>query len=405
MADPAFRGFVETTFDALLIFEGCRRGLLPKISRRLQEFEKRALVVSGAIFVFDEEETGIKRWTDGLSWSPSRTLSNFLVYRELDKKPGSRKGVPKDEPGEDEDDFDGSGKSKHAHRLMGGLTSKADPVEEEEPIAGSSKDDRPGSARPQSARKRTLSEAAASLQLDRARERALVGSLTSSARFRPDGLVKKTISLNGLHLIGYYRIEDVTSGRLRTPSSLPEIASLQIFHKFLLPSLFRVPPIVEMGPDGTLQYKGESDTPLSPISASSQGFPTPGMSQASHPFFASFFLLPAYLLFSHAEPTRILFRRPLALLRPPPHPRQRLGLWSSSTGLSSPRRHRHFPPRQQSLRPLLDLHPLRFLANSKRLVPLSVDTQRSPAASAAATAVEVDVPDDWRGRQRGSVSG
>lgn len=79
MADPAFRGFVESTQDALLIFEGCRRDVLPKITRRLQEFEKRALVVSGAVFVFSEEETGIKRWTDGLSWSPSRTLGNFLV--------------------------------------------------------------------------------------------------------------------------------------------------------------------------------------------------------------------------------------------------------------------------------------------------------------------------------------
>ena len=46
MAEPAFDGFVESTLDALLIFEGCRRGALPKISRRLQEFEKRALVVS-----------------------------------------------------------------------------------------------------------------------------------------------------------------------------------------------------------------------------------------------------------------------------------------------------------------------------------------------------------------------
>lgn len=29
--------------------------------------------------VFDEGESGIKRWTDGLIWSPSRILSNFLV--------------------------------------------------------------------------------------------------------------------------------------------------------------------------------------------------------------------------------------------------------------------------------------------------------------------------------------
>ncbi|KPV77953.1 uncharacterized protein RHOBADRAFT_10281, partial [Rhodotorula graminis WP1] len=171
--DPAFRGFVESTFDALLIFEGCRRGFLPKITRRLQEFEKRQNVVSGAVFVFDEEETGIKRWTDGLSWSPSRTLGNFLVYRELDKKAQPPPG----------------------------------------PVASGS-GSRPGSS--SGPRRSSVSELAGAT-LDRVRERALVGSLTSSYRFRSDGLVKKTISLQGLHLIGYYRIDDVVSGRLRTP--------------------------------------------------------------------------------------------------------------------------------------------------------------------------------------------
>lgn len=58
-AEPAFHGFIENTFDALLLFEGCRRGDIPKITRRLQEFEKKAMVLSGAIFVFDEEETGV----------------------------------------------------------------------------------------------------------------------------------------------------------------------------------------------------------------------------------------------------------------------------------------------------------------------------------------------------------
>lgn len=252
-ADPAFRGFVETTLDALLIFEGCRRGLLPKITRRLQEFEKRALVVSGAVFVFDEEETGIKRWTDGLSWSPSRTLGNFLVYRELDKKAGAAGGADELEDGLDE------------------LPTPGDP------IAG------PSSGRTQpasSARRRSLSDTSgATPPLDRARERALVGSLTSTYRFRSDGLVKKTISLAGLHMIGYYRIEDVTSGRLRTPSSHAELISLEVSSDFLSPTHFRVPPIVEMASDGHLTYKGEADAPMSPLtrSGSSQGFTTPAL--------------------------------------------------------------------------------------------------------------------------------
>ncbi|GAA5981186.1 hypothetical protein JCM11641_003140 [Rhodosporidiobolus odoratus] len=290
MADAAFFGFVESTLDALLVFEGCKRGFLTKITRRLQEFEKRALVISGAVFVFDEEETGIKRWTDGLTWSPSRTLGNFLVYRELDKKapqprPGGRGG---EDDGDDMGEAEarpGSSRRPNTTRLMGGLTSKADPVDDAQdiapppPAAGPSHDDRPGSS---SARGRSLSEAAASLQLDKARERALVGSLTSSYRFRADGLVKKTISLNGLHLIGYYRIDDVTSGRLRTPSSHSELKSLVVSPGFLAPSLFRIPPIVEVGPDGQLRYKAEADAPVSPVtqSGSSQGFGTPSLSQS-----------------------------------------------------------------------------------------------------------------------------
>lgn len=78
--DPPFRGFVETTYDALLIFEAARRGMVPRVTRRLIERE-RGMVQSGAVFVFDEHESGIRRWTDGYVWSPSRILGNFLVSR------------------------------------------------------------------------------------------------------------------------------------------------------------------------------------------------------------------------------------------------------------------------------------------------------------------------------------
>lgn len=288
-ADPSFRGFVETTLDALLIFEGCRRGVLPKITRRLQEFEKRALVVSGAVFVFDEEETGIKRWTDGLSWSPSRTLGNFLVYRELDKKANAA-GGPDEGNNSLTDNLERAELSMGAAvaaaaRAAAGAGDDEDQVDDDEkpdvvpPVASTSK-----APAPSTARRRSLSDTTGNTPpLDRARERALVGSLTSTYRFRSDGLVKKTISLSGLHMIGYYCIDDVTSGRLRTPSSHSELISLEVSSDFLSPTLFRVPPIVEIGADGQLKYKGESDTPMSPMtrSGSSQGFTTPALTQVS----------------------------------------------------------------------------------------------------------------------------
>jgi hypothetical protein len=78
MVVPPFRGHIETTYDALLILEAARRGMVPRITRRLTERE-RPMIQSGAVFIFDEQESGIKRWTDSLFWSPSRILGNFLV--------------------------------------------------------------------------------------------------------------------------------------------------------------------------------------------------------------------------------------------------------------------------------------------------------------------------------------
>jgi hypothetical protein len=55
--EASFHGYVASTQDVLLVFEACRRGMLPKIHRRLQEKE-RGLIQSGAIFVFDEHDSG-----------------------------------------------------------------------------------------------------------------------------------------------------------------------------------------------------------------------------------------------------------------------------------------------------------------------------------------------------------
>ncbi|KAJ1738500.1 Global transcription regulator sge1 [Coemansia sp. RSA 989] len=76
---------VMSTRDALTIFEACRRGILPQITRRLTESEKQQ-ITAGTIVVFDEKRAKMKRWTDGRMWTPSRIVGNFLMYRELDRK-------------------------------------------------------------------------------------------------------------------------------------------------------------------------------------------------------------------------------------------------------------------------------------------------------------------------------
>ncbi|KAJ3553999.1 hypothetical protein NP233_g12518 [Leucocoprinus birnbaumii] len=219
--EPPWSGWIETTGDALLILEAARRGLIPRVTRRLVDSERK-MITSGSVFVFDEDESGIKRWTDGFFWSPSRILGNFLLYRETDKRgAGGRSGKDSEVSSE----FDGNGKPD------GSLSRpKTDPGQS---------------------------------GVDKQRERTLVGSLTNSYKFKTDGLMKKTFSLTiggvAQHLISYYRIEDVESGRLRPPSSLPELASLEISPEYLDKTHFRNPPKVEMGADGVLRYRGEAD--------------------------------------------------------------------------------------------------------------------------------------------------
>ncbi|KAI9478858.1 MAG: Gti1/Pac2 family-domain-containing protein [Benjaminiella poitrasii] len=203
-----FHGYIETTQDVLLIFEGCRRGLIPRVCRRLQEKERR-MIRSGSVFVFDERESGIKRWTDGLVWSPSRILGNFLIYRELDKRvPGDKKLSISSASSNDSRQRSYSADQS----AMGGVVSTA-------------------------------------ISTDRNRERRLVGSLSDSYRFRKDGLIKKTMSImvNGVaqHLISYYLPSDIIANKLRTPSSVPELASLEISPDLLVKQNFRIPPMVE----------------------------------------------------------------------------------------------------------------------------------------------------------------
>jgi|SRR5882762_7570540 uncharacterized SAM-binding protein YcdF (DUF218 family) len=74
-----FVGIVENTIHALRLVQAARQGMIPRIIRRLNDSERREMITSGAVFVFSVEESGIKRWTDSMVWSPSRIVGNFLV--------------------------------------------------------------------------------------------------------------------------------------------------------------------------------------------------------------------------------------------------------------------------------------------------------------------------------------
>ncbi|BFZ62381.1 Global transcription regulator sge1 [Saitoella coloradoensis] len=238
---PTFFGHVHTTQDALLIFEACRRDIVKPITRRPHDREREQAIRSGCIFVFNEIQTGIKRWTDGVAWSPSRIMGNFLLYRELERRfaPGERKRqIKPSRPKPDrttttlvtpERGSRGEGSGSH-HRRSASVGSP--PV---------------GTAAPY-----RYTSSGQSSELDFPEpdtDRALVGSLTDTYGFKEGGLIKKTMSLivdgQPHHLISYYSAEDVKDGVLATPSKSAMFAGVQIPADLVMQQNFRVPPVLD----------------------------------------------------------------------------------------------------------------------------------------------------------------
>ncbi|KAG9047065.1 hypothetical protein FS837_003151 [Tulasnella sp. UAMH 9824] len=274
--EPPWVGFLETTEDALLILEAARRRLIPRVTRRLADRERK-LINSGSVFVFEEEESGIKRWTDGFLWSPSRILGNFLLYRETDKR--NPDGTPATRPGRSNTTSMPSVSNGGASSLL--VSEDPTPVPYPSGALSRPKDDLAAASGGYSA--------AGSSGLDRARERILLGSLTNSQKFKEDGMMKKTFSLTlpnttqTHHIVSYYKVADVEAGRLRTPSSLPEFAALEISPEFLDKTHFRVQPRVEVGEDGRVRFRGETnDEPDSPSPEPPKDLPHSSAAAASH---------------------------------------------------------------------------------------------------------------------------
>ncbi|CEP23735.1 unnamed protein product [Cyberlindnera jadinii] len=212
---PTFRGYIGSTKDALLVIQGVLSGQLSAVPRRPHDGERIDLIASGNVFVFIEERSGIKRWTDGVAWSPSRILGRFLVYRELDRQAltnSKEKGSRLTE------------KAKRKRKSSGDLI----------------KDSMGNGSTPS-----TVSGSSSGVLLDgdaqRQPNRQLVGSLIASYAFKESGLIKKTMSVTVnrvdsnqrpsseiIHLVSYYCADDVLNGVLVRPSDSPQLKDLQL---------------------------------------------------------------------------------------------------------------------------------------------------------------------------------
>lgn len=80
----SYYGYIATPLDAALIIAAAfqKSNLVAPVSCRLDEHERNK-IRSGSVFTFSENESGMKRWTDGIRWTKSRVEGQFLTYRRL----------------------------------------------------------------------------------------------------------------------------------------------------------------------------------------------------------------------------------------------------------------------------------------------------------------------------------
>ena len=174
-----YNGHVRTPADAIILFEACRLGLLPRVQRRLSEKERQS-IKSGSVFVWDEREAGMRRWTDGKSWSASRVSGSFLTYREMEgKRGGGGNGYPP---------------PVTALSRQGRTPDSTHGSESDLELGGEEGPD--------------------------------------GYRYKPDGLVKQSFSIttssgNHLHLISYYSRSHPSSQQLNSPSNDPQLRHIR----------------------------------------------------------------------------------------------------------------------------------------------------------------------------------
>ncbi|KAJ1916026.1 Gluconate transport-inducing protein [Mycoemilia scoparia] len=211
-----YYGFVENSNDVLILFEACRLGLKRQVQRRLSDTERMA-IRSGSVFVWDEEQSGMKRWTDGRSWSPSRVQGCFLTYYEWE---GRRRATvrPTIHPNNmiSYSQNSANGGDPHMYGGAGGMSSgQGSSPSAYMPRYGQASLSRHGSG---TATTTTTTTTTHQVQQGCAKD---------------NGILKKALSVTTtdgrkLHLIAYYYKEDIGKTHLPTPSTDPELKHITI---------------------------------------------------------------------------------------------------------------------------------------------------------------------------------
>ncbi|KAF2823927.1 hypothetical protein CC86DRAFT_61978 [Ophiobolus disseminans] len=217
---PTWQGFLDTTKDAMTVVEAALQGRLSHISRRPHDKERAEMLTSGTVLVYEENASGIKRWTDAVHWSPSRVMNNCLIYRQLVRalKPEEKRTALNPSCGTKRKRKESAGPTitKTGENLNTSDDEFENPPYEALPVGET-----------ESANK-VYANFAQSLTPDQ--QRRFCGSLIDSYEFKEGGLMKKTISVKYQgthhHVISYYSLEDVVSGKLKRPFQDAKLADI-----------------------------------------------------------------------------------------------------------------------------------------------------------------------------------
>ena len=199
--------------------------MIPRVTRRLNDFERRTMVKSGAVFIFSVEESGIKRWTEGLAWSQSRISGNFLVsIARLHPSHGTV--------------------LTHSSALSGGRGS-------DNPHESTHRG--PAHVPTPWASARTTAQ----LQTPWAGEEGDLFICLRQFSSEANGQQTITVKIDGsdYHLISYYTQEDLAGGLLRRPTSHPDLMAIEIPPELTRSTNFRYPPNLEEAHDTASSHR------------------------------------------------------------------------------------------------------------------------------------------------------
>ncbi|PMD19314.1 hypothetical protein NA56DRAFT_575672 [Hyaloscypha hepaticicola] len=303
-----YHGHVRTPADAIKLFEACRLGLLPRVQRRLSEKERQS-IKSGSVFVWDEREAGMRRWTDGKSWSASRVSGSFLTYREMEGKRGGGQFVPP------------------PARRIGGKT----------PDSGRGSDE----------------------------DQDMDGEGPDGYRYKPDGLMKQSFSITTstgqhLHLISYYSRPHSGAPELLQPTTDPSLRHIippkgmypeSTVHEAQGPAVTRAPmqqapymqsPQQHMQPSPYAQQRGPPPHPYAVQASQGYAWPPSPISTPPFPHAGSMYNTAPHQGSAHSSPYQQ--HSPYvpndSSLPPPPPPPQHRGMSTATAHNTMP----HYAP-------------------------------------------------------------